>query len=74
MRNYNDIVVNRIRDRLACSALPQPTATSRAPIYRVRSTLNPKEIPKPQNSLQINFIFICTHRVVVVFAYFDKQL
>ena len=56
VRNY-DTVVNRIRDRLACSAVPQPTVPLLAPIYRVRSTLNPEEIPKPHKSLQINSNF-----------------
>ena len=31
MKNFNDTIGNRTRDRLACSAVPQPTAPPRAP-------------------------------------------
>jgi hypothetical protein len=31
MKNSNDTIGNRTRDLPACSALPQPTAPSRAP-------------------------------------------
>jgi hypothetical protein len=32
MKNSNDTIGNRTRDRLACSAVPQPTAPPRAPL------------------------------------------
>ena len=32
MKNSNDIIGNRTRDLSACSAVPQPTVPSRAPI------------------------------------------
>ena len=33
MKNSNDIIGNRTRDLPACSAVPQPTAPPRAPIF-----------------------------------------
>ena len=33
MKNYNDTIGNRTRGLPACSAVPQPTAPPRAPIY-----------------------------------------
>jgi hypothetical protein len=33
MKNSNDTIGNRTRDLSACSAVPQPTALRRAPIY-----------------------------------------
>ena len=35
MKNFNDTIGNRTRDLPACSAVPQPSAPPRAPIYCV---------------------------------------
>jgi hypothetical protein len=35
MKNSNDTIVNRTRYLPACSAVPQPAAPPRAPIFRV---------------------------------------
>jgi len=32
-KKFNDTIGNRIRDLPACSAVPQPTAPTRTPIY-----------------------------------------
>ena len=33
MKNFNDTIGNRTRDHPACSAVPQPTAPPRAPVF-----------------------------------------
>jgi hypothetical protein len=35
MKNSNDTIGNRTRDLPACSAMPQPTALPRAPLFYV---------------------------------------
>jgi len=45
MKNSNDTIVNRTRDLLGCSAVPQPTALWYAPIpgvvlYLINTVLN----------------------------------
>ena len=37
MKNYNDTIKNRTRDLPTCSAMPQPTALTRAPISFAKS-------------------------------------
>ena len=37
MKNSNDTIGNRTRDLPACSAVPQPTAPPRAPVYGKRA-------------------------------------
>ena len=39
MKNSNDTIGNRTRDLPACSAVPQPTAPPRTPLYTVHCTL-----------------------------------
>jgi len=36
MKNFNDTIGNRARDLPACSAVPQPTASRRAPTDALR--------------------------------------
>jgi len=42
LKNYDDIIGNRTQDLLACSAVPQPTASPRAPQFVFRFQLNKK--------------------------------
>jgi hypothetical protein len=42
MKNCNDTIGNRTRNLPACSAVPQPTALTRAPTYTIR-TANPSK-------------------------------
>ena len=77
MRNYKDTVVDRTQDFVACSAVPQPTAPSRAPIYTARSTLNTEETPSLTVHFKLTvilFFHLFSSQKFVVFAYFDKHV
>jgi len=41
MKNSNDIIGNRTRDLLACSAVPQPTAPPHTPFHCVVFQIHP---------------------------------
>ena len=47
MKNSNDTIRNRTRDLAACSAVPQPTASTRAPFLTVIIDIYPVNIKHP---------------------------
>ena len=49
MKNPNDPIGNRIRDLPACSAVPQPTTSPRAPEFKKE---NNKNMSSPYNMWQ----------------------
>jgi len=57
MKNSNDTIGNRTRELLACSAIPQPTAPTRAPVIHLKiiCTLKRGVTPASEISEQINY-------------------
>jgi hypothetical protein len=61
MKNSNDTIGNRTRDLPACSAVPQPSAPSRAPVNHIYTDLK-KMCLVPLSYVSGNIRGMCCYR------------
>ena len=70
MKNSNDTIGNRTRDLSTCSAVPQPSALPRAPLYFIIQKIT---CVKLAINTKASFNYDSTYFVSVsLFSFFDK--
>ena len=71
LKNSKDTIENRIHDFQACSAVPQPTAPPRAPIWVSTWSKIRARLPKSVGTATISYFF-SSHRMETVIYWIDS--